>query len=207
MINIFADGGILDKLTSNEIKRFTQEEKNIIDKFIYAILKLDNKSDLKESRAEIFNNRLDRITEVVTKKIFFKKVYFELSFSKYFSNKVKDNHLFPILLDYDGHYNTDFSYRDKMLKEFAKEGSITGILVKGIVVGKFVENLNFMLKSKYDETFKPMQSDYLGIRTRFRNGKLTAECKYKMKNYHLDIIWKAISKITKIKKKLIYNYD
>ena len=61
MIKIFCDR-IQDKLFPNEIKRFTEEEKLMIDRFINAILKLDNQSDLQESFCKSYNDRIDRIT-------------------------------------------------------------------------------------------------------------------------------------------------
>ena len=64
---------IRDKLFPNEIKRFTEEEKLMIDRFINAILKLDNQSDLQESFCKSYNDRVDRITEVIVKKFMFSK--------------------------------------------------------------------------------------------------------------------------------------
>ena len=197
MIKFFGDS-IHDKLFPNEIKRFTEEEKLMIERFITAILKLDNQSDLQESFSKSYNDRVDRITEVIVKKFIFKKVIFDLSFSKYFSNDVKDDHLYPIELERDGHYSSDLRYKDKMLKEFKEEGSITGIIVKGSF--NDYKSLDFILKSKYDNTFSLAGLDkfgrsYFGIRTRYEGDKLTKECKNKIGDYHFNIIWDAIQKL------------
>lgn len=196
MIKFFGDS-IHDKLFPNEIKRFTEEEKLMIDKFIIAILKLDNHSDLQESFSKSYNDRVDRITEVLVKKFIFKKVIFNLTFSKYFSNDVKDEgHTFPYELMYDGYNDADFiREQDRLLKDFAEEGSITGIIVKGYF--NSYESFNFILKSRYghDNTYGKNGVDSFGIRTRYEGDKLTKECKHKIGDYHFNIIWDAIQKL------------
>ena len=47
-MKIFGDA-IDDKIFPKEIKRFTAEEKSLIDKFINSILRGDKKSELEES--------------------------------------------------------------------------------------------------------------------------------------------------------------
>ena len=193
MIKFFSDS-IHEKLFPNEIKRFTEEEKLMIDRFIIAILKLDNQSDLQESFSKSYNDRVDRITEVIVKKFIFKKVIFNLTFSKYFSNDVKDEgKTFPYELMYDGYNGADLREKDRLLKDFTEEGSITGIIVKGYFNG--YENLNFILKSRYDNTYGKTGVDNFGIRTRYEGDKLTKECKDKMGDYHFNIIWDAIQKL------------
>ena len=196
MRNFFGDG-IHDKLFPNEIKKFTQEEKFSIDRFITAFFKYDTESDLQESRADSFNDRVDKITEVITKKFIFKGVLFNLYFCKYFSNNVNDDHTYPRTLEYDGHYDTDSRYQDRLLKDFAEEGSITGILVKGEAYpnNKYT-SLDFVMKSKYDDTTRVSQAAYLGIRTRYQGDKLTTDSKHKMETYHFNIILSAILKNT-----------
>ena len=183
MRNFFGDG-IHDKLFPNKFKRFTQQEKSLIDKFINSILNQDNKSDLEESTAESYNDRVDMITEIIRKRFIFKGVLFNLRFLKFFSNNIKpDQTVYPQELQHDGYYDTDDRYKDSLLKDFAEEGSITGILVKG---------LYFIMKSRYDKTTKG--HDVLGIRTRYDGGDLTDECKDRIEKFHFEIIKNAILK-------------
>ena len=191
MIKFFGDS-IHDKLFPNEIKRFTEEEKLMIDRFINAILKLDNQSDLQESFCKSYNDRVDRITEVIVKKFVFKKISFNLTFSKYFSDNIKGYDTYLKTLEYDGHYSTDFRYQDKMAKDFTEDGAITGIIFRGSFNNR---SLDFILKSRYDETTNKIQDDYFGLRTRYEGDKLMKECKDKMGDYHFNIIWDAIQKL------------
>ena len=55
-MKIFGDA-IDDKIFPKEIKRFTAEEKSLIDKFLNSILREDKKSELEESRTRSFNDR------------------------------------------------------------------------------------------------------------------------------------------------------
>jgi hypothetical protein len=194
MRNFFGDG-IHDKLFPNKLKRFTQQEKSLIDKFINSILNQDNKSDLEESTAESYNDRVDMITEIIRKRFIFKGVLFNLRFLKFFSNNIKlGQTVYPYELEYDGHDSSGPPYRDRLLKDFAEEGSITGILVKGEAHPSKTGFLDFIIKSSYGKSTKGQ--DVLGIRTRYDGGDLTDECKDRIEKFHLEIIKNAIIKKT-----------
>ena len=148
-MKIFGDA-IDDKIFPKEIKRFTAEEKNLIDKFINSILREDKKSELEKSEIEIFNDRRDRITEEIYKDFVFKGVSFHLRFSKIYTNEKKtiewlpsdEFHLGDLL--YDGYSTIDFSPTESLLKDFADDKSITGIFVKGYGGGNL---LDFVMRS------------------------------------------------------------
>ena len=87
-MRIFGDA-IDDKIFPKKIKRFTQEEKDLIEKFINSILRNDKKSELEKSEITQFNDRLDGITEEIYKYFIFKKSEISLRFSKYYTNEKK----------------------------------------------------------------------------------------------------------------------
>ena len=58
MIRIFGDA-IDDKIFPKKIKRFTQEEKDLIEKFVNSILRNDKKSELEKSEITQFNDSND----------------------------------------------------------------------------------------------------------------------------------------------------
>ena len=66
IMRIFGDA-IDDKIFPKKIKRFTQEEKNLIEKFVNSILRNDKYSELENSEINQFNDRLDGITEEIHK--------------------------------------------------------------------------------------------------------------------------------------------
>ena len=84
-MKIFGDA-IDDKIFPKEVKRFTQEEKSLIDKFINTILREDKKSELEDSKIKSFNDRADCITEEIYKNFVFKGVHFYLRFFLLFEN-------------------------------------------------------------------------------------------------------------------------
>ena len=52
---------------------------------------------------------------------------------------------------YDGHYSTDFRYQDKMAKDFTEDGvNNWHNLLEDLLMD--IESLDFILKSRYDET-------------------------------------------------------
>ena len=197
-MNIFGDA-IDDMIFPKKNKRFTQEEKSLIDKFINTILREDKKSNLQDSRADSFNNRIDKMTEKITKIFIFRGVLFHLYFSKFFSDDINING--PI--NFDGHYDLDFMLQDKLLQEdLAKEGSLTGITVRGDVYKPDWTYLDFILKSRFSDATKACMDDGgLGLRTRYEGSNLTTTCKNRIEKYHLKIIKDAILKVTKLKKK------
>ena len=81
-MKIFGDA-IDDKIFPKEIKRFTAEEKSLIDKFLNSILREDKKSELEKSIITSFNDRADGITEEIFKSFVFKGVPFHLRFKKF----------------------------------------------------------------------------------------------------------------------------
>ena len=87
-MRIFGDA-IDDKIFPKKIKRFTQEEKNLIEKFVNSILRNDKYSELENSEINQFNDRLDGITEEIHKYFIFKKSEISLRFSKYYTNEKK----------------------------------------------------------------------------------------------------------------------
>lgn len=193
-MRIFGDA-IDDKIFPKKIKRFTQEEKDLIEKFINSILRNDKKSELEKSEITQFNDRLDGITEEIYKYFIFKKSEISLRFSKYYTNeKKKCDYLTEFAFDGRGTYNGSAS--KSLLKEFEKDKSITGIYVKGYY--KF--DLEFMLESEYPK-FYP-KTDELAIRTRYEdagNGgsSLTKDCKNRIEKVHFKIIKNAIFEAAK----------
>ena len=207
-MKIFGDA-IDDKIFPKEIKRFTAEEKSLIDKFINSILREDKKSELEKSEIEIFNDRRDRITEEIYKDFVFKGVSFHLRFSKIYTNEKKTIEWLPSdefslsALLYDGYTTIDFSPTESLLKDFADDKSITGIFVKGY-------DLDFIMKSRYkvpgQYKIPGRGHDLLGIRTKYEDARgggfhLTTKCKNHIEKVHLKIIKDAILKATKSKKK------
>ena len=203
MIRIFGDA-IDDKIFPKYIKKFTQEERNIIDKFINSILREDKKSELEASEIEVFNDRADRITEEIYKRFTFKKIPFYLKFYKFYTNEKKAIDHLPsdkfdlFALVYDGHATTSGSPTKSLLKDFEDEKSITGIFVDGFanVPGSTgLDNLEFILKSEYPD-YNPT-TQLLGIRTRYEGDRLTDKCKNHLNKFHLKTIKNAILKPTK----------
>jgi len=195
MRNFFGDS-IHDKLFPNKIKRFTQEEKSLIDKFINTILREDKKSELEVSKAENFNDRIDGITEEIYKQFILKDIPFYLRFRKFYSNNIKDRVSRDLM--YDG-YNSVRGHieEDNFLKDFEDDKSITGIFVRGLAcVPKSTgfDTLGFftMYREKPEYEVKPVE--VLGIRTRYEGEHLTDECKHHIENVHLEIIKNAILK-------------
>ena len=154
-MKIFGDA-IDDKLFPKEVKRFTVEEKNLIDKFINSILREDKKSELEESGAKSFNDKRDCITEIIYKNFIFKGVHFRLTFNKFYTNEKKTVEWLPSDefslsdLERDGYCDGKSFFQERLLKDLADEKSITGIFVKGsanIPKSPGIDYLNFILKS------------------------------------------------------------
>ena len=207
-MKIFGDA-IDDKIFPKEIKRFTAEEKSLIDKFINSILREDKKSELEASEIKSFNDRADCITEEIYKNFVFKGVHFYLRFFKLYTNEKKTIERLPSDefglgdLVYDGYCSIDFSPTESLLKDFADDKSITGIFVKGY-------DLDFIMKSRYkvpgQYKIPGRGHDLLGIRTKYEGARrggcdLTSKCKNHIEKVHLKIIKDAILKATKSKKK------
>tara|TARA_Y200000002_G_scaffold343361_1_gene315803 strand:- start:398 stop:982 length:585 start_codon:yes stop_codon:yes gene_type:complete len=194
MVRIFGDA-IDDKIFPKKIKRFTQEEKDLIEKFVNSILRNDKKSELEKSEITQFNDRLDGITEEIYKYFIFKKSEISLRFSKYYTNeKKKCDYLTEFALD--GRNYFDGSPSKSLLKEFEKDKSITGIYVKGF----YKADLEFILESVYPKEYP--KTEELAIRTRYEDVKsggysLTKDCKTRIEKVHFKIIKNAILKAVK----------
>ena len=202
-MKIFGDA-IDDKIFPKEIKRFTAEEKSLIDKFLNSILREDKKSELEASEIKSFNDRADCITEEIYKHFVFKDVSFYLTFSKLYTNEKKTiewhrSDEFSIVdLAYDGYYTIDFSPTESLLKDLADDKSITGIFV-------MAWGLDFILQHRHYKEHR-RESDVLGIRTKYEGARrggcdLTTKCKNHIEKVHLKIIKDTILKATKSKKK------
>ena len=64
MIKIFGDK-IDDQIFPKEIKRFTQEEKDLITNFVNLVLREDKKSELDKIEISPQYDRLDNCTEII----------------------------------------------------------------------------------------------------------------------------------------------
>ena len=209
-MRIFGDA-IDDKIFPKEIKRFTAEEKSLIDKFLNSILREDKKSELEDSRTESFNDRVDCITEEIYKGFVFKGVPFYLRFFKFYTNEKKTIEWLPSdefglgALEMDGYCDGTVGFKKRLLKDLADEKSITGIFVKGfanIPKSAGLDYLDFILKSKSNDKDSGHGSDVLGIRTKYEDARrggcdLTSKCKSHIEKVHLKIIKDTILKATK----------
>jgi hypothetical protein len=188
-MRIFGDA-IDDKIFPKKIKRFTQEEKDLIEKFVNSILRNDKNSELEKSEINQFNDRLDGITEEIHKYFIFKKSEISLRFNKFYTDdKKKVDYLFGFTVDGGvGHSSTKILY-----KEFQEDKSVTGIYVDGFYKGP----LDFILESKHKNYFP--KTEKLEIRTRYNNPEsgghsLTKDCKTCIEKVHFKIIKNAILK-------------
>jgi hypothetical protein len=179
-MRIFGDA-IDDKIFPKDIKRFTLEEKSLIDKFLNSILREDKKSELEESTIKSFNDRRDSITEIIYKKFYFKNVLFILEFQKFYTNEKETIELLP----------TEFFHNistENFLKDLNDDKSITGIFVYGIVYNPKFQSLDF-------------RRDTLRIRTKYEGSQLTTKCKYHINKVSLKMIKNTILKVIKSKKR------
>tara|TARA_B100000787_G_C16093833_1_gene250217 strand:+ start:93 stop:764 length:672 start_codon:yes stop_codon:yes gene_type:complete len=205
-MNIFGDA-IDDVIFSRKNKRFTTEEKTLIDSFLNTILREDKTSELETSEIKSFNNRADRITEEIYKIFTLKNTKFFLRFYKLYTNEKKIIDWLPSdkfslsSLVYDGHDSTSGSPTRSLLKDLEDDKSITGIFVEGLAAVPKISGyvtLQFILKSTGHEYHKG--TDLLGIRTKYDGSELTNKCKNHIKNVHLKIIKDTIINIIKKRK-------
>jgi hypothetical protein len=211
-MKIFGDI-IDDKIFPKAIKRFTQEEKNLLENLINSILREDKKSEILDSTVESFNDRKDRITETICKFIVFKDICFELSFNKFYTNEKKiidwlpsDQYSLSDLL-YNGYSSHSLGVKETLIKALENDKSITGIFVKLYSARRLNDSFYdrnieyFTLDSSY-ENEKKNKVEILGIRTNYldadRGGvNLTSKCKNHIKNIHFKIIKNTILERTK----------
>ena len=200
MIKIFGDL-IDDKLFPKKIKRFTQEEKDLIEKFVNSILREDKNSELESTQIEQFNDRADGITEKITKYFTFRDTEFALFFEKFFANDVKNylDHRYEITSFFsDGNINKitgqptwGSNKEDKQFeKDMKNDGAFTGIFVRS-----WQEYLNFYPRKDKKNTQSLHES--VSIRTKYEEAKvggfnLTKECKNRIQKVHFKTIKNAI---------------
>lgn len=183
-MKIFGDA-IDDKIFPKEVKKFTQEEKSLIDNFINSILRDDKKSEIEKSISESYNDRRDCITESIIKIFVFKDVQFQLRFDKFYTNEKKTIKWLPSdeyslwNLLYDGYSSHSFSsgLEEAFLKALNEDKSITGIFVKSF-------GNTFKLKDR--DGSNPHEADVLGMRTKYQDAErggfdLTTKCKNHIK--------------------------
>jgi hypothetical protein len=198
-MKIFGDA-IDDKIFPKKVKRFTQEEKNLIENFINSILREDKESEIEHSTVESFDDRRDCITEQICKIFIFKGINFQLTFNKFYTNEKKtidwlpsDQYSLSDLL-YDGYSTHSSGVKDTLLKALDDDKSITGIFVQSY-------RDYFALESLYKGR-KKTEVDALGIRTKYQDADrggfhLTTKCKNHIKKVHFKIIKNTILKAVK----------
>ena len=192
MIKIFGDK-IDDFLFPNESKKFTHQEKTIIDQFLVSLIKLYKNSELEDSANYPHYDRIDYVTEVIRKYITLNDESFAFCFAKVFRSGVNKNHYIPYTqFIYDGETSRSFESSEKFRKELDKEKVISGIYVscikgnEGYIIGEGGELFTH---------------DY-AIRTRYDGGaKLTDQCLNRIKNFHFKKFNKIIKDSLKSKKK------
>ena len=188
MIRIFGDK-IDDSIFPKEIKRFTQEEKDLITNFVNSILREDNKSELDKIEITPLYDRLDCCTEIIDISFRLKAVNgFKLIFIKYYRSGLKEE-------DYITHPDfmrdgrEDSSHKDHLefTNELKKEKVITGIYVECIshikpgkfLIGEMHEKSDFVIRTRYEDVERG-------------GSNLTEKCKNRIKNFHFDKISKII---------------
>ena len=117
-MNIFGDA-IDDKLFPKPNKRFTDQEKNLIENFFLSIMKKDKDSELLNTKNEILYDREGGVTDEITKAIIlFEEKYYTLTFYKLYDTSWKK----------DPYYNG--RWYDKVSKNENLK-SVNGIFFKG----------------------------------------------------------------------------
>ena len=193
-MRIFGDA-IDDKIFPKKIKKFTQEEKNLIDKFINSILREDKKSEIEDSNITSFNDRDDCVTEEIHKQFVFKYVPFSLTFKKFYASDKKSLHIARYGTDLisDGLINLKtgrITHGPNEEKSFEKEKVITGIIV--------VSWQEYLLFYPANDKRGSFPSDYeVHMRTKYQGVEeggfhLTSECKKHIEKIHFKRIKNSI---------------
>jgi len=188
MIKIFGDK-IDDQIFPKEIKRFTQEEKDLITNFVNSLLREDKKSELDKIEITPLYDRLDNCTETMDIIFRLKSVNeFRLIFTKYYRSglKEKDYITHPDFMRDGREYSTENDYSE-FKNELKKEKIITGIYVECIsliksskfLIGEMHEKSNFVIRTRYEDVERG-------------GSNLTEKCKYRIKTFHFDKIFKII---------------
>ena len=189
MIRIFGDK-IDEFIFPNEIKRFTDEEKTLIEKFIVSLIKLYEDSDLEDTSLEQYYDRIDDITGLIRKGIHLNGDYFYFTFAKKFKSGVKKKeYVYYSEFINDGENSRDQNDTETFKKELDKDNYISGIYVccsnrAGYVIGEGPEfNYGYPIRTRYEGT------------------SLTSKCIKRIKDYHFKKFTKIIKDSFKSKKK------
>ena len=188
MIKIFGDK-IDDQIFPKEIKRFTQEEKDLITNFVNSLLRKDKKSELDKIEITPLYDRLDCCTETMDIIFRLKSINeFRLIFKKYYRSGLKDKDYIthPDFMRDGREYSTENDYSD-FKNELKKEKIITGIYVECIsliksakfLIGEMHEKSNFVIRTRYEDVERG-------------GSNLTEKCNYRIKTFHFDKIFKII---------------
>lgn len=190
MIKIFGDK-IDDFLFPNEIKKFTDQEKSLIDKFIVSLIKLYKNSELEESSSKVHYDRLDYVTEVIRKEITLKDEYLSFCFAKLFRSSINKKYYYLYSqFCYDGEKSKSMQDTERFKKELDKEGVISGIYVSCLKKGGYI----------IGEGGEYFSHDY-AMRTKYQGSMLTPKSLSRIQNFHFKKFIKLIKDSFKKKKK------
>ena len=190
MIRIFGDK-IDEFIFPNEVKRFTDQENSLIEKFMVSLIKLYKDSDLDDTSSEQYYDRIDDITGLIRKGIYLNGYYFYFTFAKLFKSGVKKkDYVYYSQFINDGENSRDVKDTEKFKEELEKDKYISGIYVscfkdRDYIIGEGGEHFSH---------------DY-PIRTRYGGSGLTSQCKNRIENYHFKKFIKIIKESFKKKKK------
>ena len=213
MIRIFGDK-IDDKIFPKKIKRFTEEEKNLITKFVNSILRGDKNSELESSDNEPLYDQISNITD--SQNFIFslkKRNLFSLTFGKFYKSGLKEkDYVYHTDIGMDGLESWDTNKSDEFKKQISKEKVLTGIYVwcrrgklPAIITDAIRELIDDGGISMYLKDFiigeRPGESNFV-MRTRYQNvesggSRLTNESKERIQNFHFEKIFKIIDKVNK----------
>ncbi len=190
MIRIFGDK-IDEFIFPNEVKRFTDEENSLIEKFMVSLIKLYKDSDLDNTYSKQYYDRIDDITGLIRKEIYLNGDYFYFTFAKLFKSgvKKKDYIRYSEFIN-DGSNSRNIKDTDKFKEELEKDKYISGIYVSCFKDSDYI----------IGEGGEHFSHDY-PIRTRYGGSELTSQCLNRIENYHFKKFIKIIKESFKKKKK------
>ena len=149
----------------------------------------DKKSELDKIEITPLYDRLDCCTETMDIIFRLKSVNeFRLIFTKYYRSGLKDKDYIthPDFMRDGREYSTENDYSE-FKNELKKEKIITGIYVECIsriksakfLIGEMHEKSNFVIRTRYEDVERG-------------GSNLTEKCKYRIKTFHFDKIFKII---------------
>ena len=189
MIRIFGDK-IDEFLFPNEIKRFTNQEKTLIEKFIVSLIKIHKDSDLDDTSIEQYYDRIDDITGLIRKGLHVEGDYLYFTFAKLFKSGVrKKDYVYYSQFINDGENSRDMDDTKIFKKELEEDKYISGIYVCCSKRGGYVIGEGPEFHYGYP------------IRTRYEGTNLTKECLSRIQNYHFKKFIKLINQSLKKKRK------